>query len=48
MGELARRLRAFPRSIANGFAVVRDLLLWGHVYPRAVDMAVLRRMKEQR
>lgn len=48
MGELARWLRALPRSIADGFAAARDLLLRGHVYPRTVDMAALRRMRRQR
>jgi len=45
MGELMQWLRALPRSIADGVEAARDLLLWGHVYPRTVDMAVLRRMK---
>ena len=45
MGELVEWLRALPRSIAGGFAAVRDLLLWGRVYPRAVDLRTLRAMR---
>ncbi|MBW8703741.1 hypothetical protein MBT84_29520 [Streptomyces sp. MBT84] len=47
-GRLARWLRFFPRSVADGLAALRDLLLWGHVYPRTVTLETLRRMKGQR
>ncbi|MGW4560090.1 hypothetical protein ACWEOV_41745 [Streptomyces sp. NPDC004365] len=46
--RLARWLRLFPRSVADGLAVLRDLFLWGSVYPRAVTLETLRRMKGQR
>jgi hypothetical protein len=48
MDELVRWLRAFPRTITNGVAALRDLLLWGQVYPRAIDITTLRRMRGRR
>lgn len=45
MNELVWWLRGLPRSIEDGCAALRDLLLWGQVYPRTLDMATLRRMK---
>jgi hypothetical protein len=47
MNDLVRWLRSFPRTVADGFAALRDLFLWGQVYPRAIDMATLRRMRRQ-
>lgn len=48
MAELVRWLRAFPRTVTSGVAAARDLLLWGHVYPRTISMETLRGMKEAR
>jgi hypothetical protein len=41
MDDLVLRLCLLPRSIANGLAVLRDLLFWGHVYPRSVSLETL-------
>ncbi|MFJ4926870.1 hypothetical protein [Streptomyces sp. NPDC088736] len=47
MDELVVWLRLLPRSIADGFAALRDLLFWGHVYPRAVRLESLQRMRRR-
>jgi hypothetical protein len=47
MDDLVRWLRQLPRSIADGFAALRDLLFWGHIYPRAVSLETLQRMRRR-
>lgn len=49
MNDLVQWLRAWVRqlgpSVADGACAFRDLLLWGRVYPRAIDLRSLQRMR---
>lgn len=47
MAVIAQYARALPRSIRDGYAAFRDLLLWGTVYPRTIDLATLRAMRKR-
>jgi hypothetical protein len=44
---LREYLRALPRTIQDGCAALRDILLWGAVYPRTIDLPTLRAMRKQ-
>jgi hypothetical protein len=47
MTVIQQYLRALPQAIRDGWAVLRDILLWGSVYPRTIDLATLRTMRKQ-
>ncbi|MEU2730102.1 hypothetical protein ABZ650_20535 [Streptomyces griseoviridis] len=38
-------LRKLARDWTDGFRAARDVLLWGHAYPRAISLQELRRMR---
>lgn len=44
---IAQYVRGLPRSLRDGCAALRDLFLWGSVYPRTIDLATLRAMRKQ-
>lgn len=46
MTTITRYVRAVPRSIVDGCAALRDMFLWGRVYPRTIDLATLRAMRK--
>jgi len=43
--DLVQWLRSFPRTVSDGCVALRDLLLWGQVYPRVLDMKTLAAMR---
>jgi hypothetical protein len=47
MTIITQYVRAMPRSIVDGCAALRDMLLWGTVYPRSIDLATLRLMRKR-
>jgi hypothetical protein len=38
VGALVQFLRRWPRDVSNGIHAFVDLLLWGQVYPRRLDL----------
>lgn len=47
MTFLKQYARALPQTIRDGCAAYRDILLWGTVYPRTIDLPTLRAMKKR-
>lgn len=47
MTTVRQYLRQLPQSFRNGCAALRDILWWGSVYPRTIDLATLRAMKNR-
>lgn len=47
MATIAQYLRALPGHTRDGFAALRDIIVWGSVYPRSVDLATLRAMRKR-
>lgn len=47
MTFLQQYMRSLPHTIRDGYAGLRDMLLWGTVYPRTIDIPTLRAMRER-
>lgn len=47
MTALVQYVRALPRTVTDGCAALSDLLLWGSVYPRMINLATLRAMRKR-
>jgi len=47
MDTIVKWLRAQPRLIRDGLAGARDLLLWGRLYPRTIDLRTLGEMRRR-
>jgi len=47
MSQLSTTLRRLAHDWVDGFRAGIDVLLWGHAYPRTVDIRTLKRLKGQ-
>lgn len=47
MTVIKQYVRALPQTIRDGCAALRDMLLWGTVHPRTIDLPRLRAMKKR-
>lgn len=45
MSRLAQLLRKLARDWADGLRAGIDVLLWGHAYPRTVDLRTLEQLR---
>ncbi|MDX3247186.1 hypothetical protein [Streptomyces sp. ME18-1-4] len=47
MSRLTRILRQLARDWTDGLRAGIDVLLWGHAYPRTIDLQTLKRLRRR-
>lgn len=48
MSWLPRLLRKFARDWTDDLRAGIDVLLWGHAYPRTIDLRTLKRLRSRK
>lgn len=47
MTTISQHLRQLPQSFRDGCSALHDILWWGSVYPRTIDLAALRTLRKR-